>query len=173
VEGLEGNGRQLALVEVTGREGELVLHVERVALLHLPHARFDEATPEVSPQEILEVGWMNAPVVTFPVLAAFALAKTLVQREIMTHAVPPSRRCRAKVRIDSLDANVDILQAKFLLPRAENDASYHLDVGHVWFEFGRSIASASIRDFSRLWRVLFVIAVGESTPCDFGHFCLR
>ena len=107
----KGDRGNLALVEVGTRKRKLVLHVERVALLHLSNARLDEAASKVPTQKILQVGRMNAPIVTLAVLAALALAKALVQREIVTHTVAPSGGRGAKEGIKPLDPVVNILQA--------------------------------------------------------------
>ena len=135
LEGPECDGRHLALVEVCARwERQLILHVERVALLHLAHSGFDEATPEIPAEKIFQVGGVDAPVVTLTVLASFPLAETLVEREIVTDAVSPSGRRRAKEREEPLDPVVNVLQTQFPLLGAQYDPRNHLDVRDVRFE---------------------------------------
>ena len=89
-----------------------------MALLHLPHARLYEASSEVSAQKVVHVGRMDAPIVSFPVLAALTFAEALVQREVVADAVPPSRRRRAEKRVEALNAVVDVLQTQLFLAGA-------------------------------------------------------
>lgn len=143
------------------RERQLVLHIQCVALLHLPHSRFDEATSEVTAEKILQVGRMDAPVVSLAVFTAFSFAEALVQGKVVAHAISPSRGCRAKERVESLNTVVNVLQTQLSFVGAQDDSSNHLNVGNIWFENANAITGArsELACFAH-WGILFVVAVG-------------
>jgi hypothetical protein len=100
-----------------------------VKLVQLESSRLDSFPAKISRLEILQVDGMNVPVIALPTL--ICLAEALMQRQIMSYAVLPSRICHLKVGMLLLQRAIEIAQTQFLFRRLQNSLGDQLDVGGV------------------------------------------
>lgn len=75
------------------------------------------APTEVTAPKILQVRWMDRPVVTLAIGASARLNKAIVQRKIVSDRVAPTRPTGAEIRIVFKDMLVDVRQHELLLRR--------------------------------------------------------
>lgn len=81
------------------------------------HFALGFAPTEVTAPKIFQVRRMDRPVVTLAISAPARLNKAIVQREIVSDRVAPTRPTGAEIRVVLKDMLVDIGQHELLLRR--------------------------------------------------------
>lgn len=99
--------------------------------LQLPLCRLDtrlhQSTSEIPMLEILDICWMDRPVVTFPIFTPLWLTETIINREIVSHTVLPAGFCKLKVRVLHHQCVIDLLQWQSLPRWLHDGSSYELN----------------------------------------------
>lgn len=93
-----------------------------------PHLSLSLSPTEISFLEVLDVGWVDGPVVAFAIGRSARLDEAIVEREIMANRVAPARTSTPKVRIIVEDVLVDVGEHELLVGHAENGHGYEADV---------------------------------------------
>ena len=84
---------------------------------------------EVSLLEVGDTGRVNRPVVTLPVGSPARLDEAVVQREVVSDRVSPTRTSVAEVKVVVEDVLVDVGKHKLLLGTAQDGHADQTDVG--------------------------------------------